>query len=238
MGNGSPTRLQTLCVVIVAAFGLAGPAHAGDLLATPAPVAAPTVASVAPAAETLAATVLPAVETPSQPTTPLPNPTVEDVSRALTGTGAAESLPQVPQLLPRAAVSGGILGAARTTLRSRSPHRAKAAAAPQRRVSVQPPVRIVVKQFAAPRSSASRAPAPTVVDRLQAGVAPAALPEPAANGDPGEPAAAGSGSGSGAVGALLLATIVLGLVHLGLRIVPAGVRPHGYVSRLQLERPG
>jgi hypothetical protein len=221
--------------VIVAAFGLAGPAHAGDLLATPAP--APTVASVAPAAETLAATVLPAVETPSQPTTPLPNPTVEDVSRPLTGTGAAESLPQVPQLLPRTAVPAGILGAART-FHSRSPHRAKAAAAPRRRESVQPPVRIVVKHLAAPRRAVSRAPAPTVVDRLQVGATPAALPEPAANGDPGEPAAAGSGSGSGAVGALLLATIVLGLVHLGLRIVPAGVRPHGYLSRLRLERPG
>jgi hypothetical protein len=234
MGNGSPTRLRTLCIAIVAAFGLAGPAHAGDLLATPAP--APTVASVTPAAETLAATVLPAVETPSQPTT-LPNPTVEDVSRPLTGTGAAESLPQVPQLLPRTAVPAGILGAART-LHSGSPHRAKAAAAPQRRESVQPPVRIVVKRFAAPHSAASRAPAPTVVDRLQAGGAPAALPEPAADGDPGEPAAAGSGSGSGAVGALLVAAIVLGLVHLGLRIVPAGVRPHGYLPRLQLERPG
>jgi hypothetical protein len=220
--------------VIVAAFGLAGPAHAGDLLATPA--SAPTVASVAPAAETLAATVLPAVEPPSQPPT-LSNPTVEDVSRPLTGTGAAESLPRVPQLLPRAGVPAGILGAART-LHSRSPHRAKAAAAPQRRESVQPPVRIVVEHFAAPRSAASRAPAPTVVDRLQVGVPPAALPEPAASGDPGEPAAAGSGSGSGAVGALLLTAIVLGLAHLGLRIVPAGVRPHGYVSRLQLERPG
>jgi hypothetical protein len=237
MGNGSPTRLRTLCIAIVAAFGLAGPAHAGDLLATPAPApTASTVASVAPAAETLAATVVPAVEPPSQPTT-LPHPIVEDVSRPLTGTGAAESLPPVPQLLPRAAVPAGILGAART-LHSRSPHRAKAAAAPQRRESVQPPVRIVVKRFAAPHSAAWRTPAPTVVDRLQVSLPPPALPEPAATGDPGEPAAAGAGSGAGAVGALLLAAIVLGLVHLGLRIVPAGVRPHGYVSRLQLERPG
>lgn len=234
MGNGSPTRLRTLCVAIVAAFGLAAPAHAGDLLAAPAP--APAVASVAPAAETLAATVLPVAETPTQPKT-LPHPAVEDVSRPLTAGGAADSLPQVPQLLPRAAVPAGILGDARI-LPSRSPHRTKAAAAPRRRGSVQPPVRIVVKRIAAPRRTGSRAPTAIVVDRLHVGVPPAALPEPAANGDPGEPAVAGAGSGSGAVGALLLATIVLGLVHLGLRLVPAGVRPHGYVSRLQLERPG
>src|SRR5438093_2939894 len=234
MGNGSPTRLRTLCVAIVAAFGLAAPAHAGDLLAAP----APAVASVAPAAETLAATVLPVAETPTQPKTlPHPHPAVEDVSHPLTASGAADSLPQVPQLLSRAAVPAGILGDARI-LPSRSPHRTKAAAAPRRRESVQPPVRIVVKRAAAPRRTGSRAPTAIVVDRLHVGVPPAALPEPAANGDPGEPAVAGAGSGSGAVGALLLATIVLGLVHLGLRLVPAGVRPHGYVSRLQLERPG
>jgi hypothetical protein len=238
MGNGSPARLgRTFCVATVAVLGLAAPAHAGDLLAAPAATElTPAVAAVAPATELLAAPALPAVEAPTtQPEVPS-HPAARDVSRSLAANDVSDSLPQVSQLLPRTDVAAGNPGT--RTLRPGSPHRAKVAAAPRRRGSAQPPVRIVDKRFAAPRSTGAQAPTTTVVDRLETAAPQAASPEPAAGGNPGEPAAAGSAGGAGVVGALLLATIALGLLQLGLRLVPAVVRPHGFVFPLQLERPG
>jgi hypothetical protein len=257
MGSGSPTRLRrTLGVVTVAVLGLAAPAHAGDLLVAPA--AAPAVEAVAPAAEALATNILPAVEAPAEPQT---LPALEDAGNPLARNDVVRSLPPVPRvqqtaevaprslrtptLHPDAPSSGGaegdpvlrpgIGGFADDASNPRPPHRAKAAAVPRRRESVQPPVRVAAKVPAAQHVLRKGPPIGTVAGRPTPAAAPA---EPAASGNPGEPAAAGSGNGSGTVGALLLAAIVLAFVQLGLRLVAVNVTPRGIPSLLQLGRPG
>jgi hypothetical protein len=232
MGSGSPTRLRrTLGVVTVAVLGLAAPAHAGDLLVAPA--AAPALEAVAPAAEALATNILPAVEAPAEPQT---LPALENAGNPLARNDVVGSLPPVPRVQQTAEGAPRRLRTA--TLDPDAPSSGGAEGDPVLRPgrgSVQPPVRVAAKVPAAQHVLRKGPPIGTVAGRPTPA---AALAEPAASGNPGEPAAAGSGNGSGTFGALLLAAIVLAFVQLGLRLVAVNVTPRGIPSLLQLGRPG